>query len=138
MVDGNDNEWELNQLLFADNTVVVADSERKLCQLVTEFGRVRERRKLRVNVGKSNVMRCTRNEDGARLNVMLNAEVLEEVDQFKYLDSVIAANGGVEADVRHRVNEGCKVLGPLKGVMKNRGLGMNVKKVCMRKGLCRL
>ena len=109
LVDGNENEWELNQLLFADDTVVVADSERKLCQLVTEFGRVCERRKLRVNVGKSKVMRCTRSEDGARLNVMLNGEALEEVDQFKYLGSVIAANGGVEADVRHRVNEGCWV-----------------------------
>ena len=59
LADGNDNEWELNQLLFADDTVVVADSERKLCQLVTKFGRVCERRKLRVNVGKSKVMRCT-------------------------------------------------------------------------------
>ena len=74
-------------------------------------------------------MGCTRNEDGARLNVMLNGEVLEEGDQFKYLD----ANGGVEADVRHRVNEGCKVLGALKGVMKNKGLGMNVKKVLYEK-----
>ena len=27
LVDGNDNESELNQLLFADDTVVVADSE---------------------------------------------------------------------------------------------------------------
>ena len=90
---------------------------------MTEFGRVCERRKLRVNVGKSKVMRCTRNEDGAsRLNVMLNGETLKEVDQFKYLSSVIAANGGVEADVHHRVNEGCKVLGALKGVMNNRGL----------------
>ena len=42
LVDGNENEWELNQLLFEDDTVVVADSERKLCQLVTEFGRVCE------------------------------------------------------------------------------------------------
>ena len=132
LVDGNDNEWKLNQLLFADDTVVVADSERNLCQLVTEFGRVCER-KLRVNVGKSKVMRCTRNEDGARLNVMLNGEALEEVDQSKYLGSVIAANGGVEADVRHRVNEGCKVLGALKGVMKNRGLGMNAKKALYEK-----
>ena len=41
----------------------------------------------------------------------------------------LIANGGVEADVRQRVKEGCKVLGALKGVMKNRGLGMNVKKV---------
>ena len=99
LVDGNDNEWEVNKLLFADDTVVVADSERKLWQLVTEFGRVCERRKLRVNVGKSKVMRCTRNEYGAKLNVMLNGEALEEVDEFKYLGSVIAANGRVEADV---------------------------------------
>ena len=33
-----------------------------------------------------------------------------ELNQFKYLGLAIAANGGVEADVRHRVNEGCKVL----------------------------
>ena len=133
LADGNDNEWKLNQLLFADDTVVVADSERKLCKLVTEFGRVCERRKLQVNVGKSKVVRCTRNEDGARLNVMLNGEALEEVDQFKYLGSVIAASGGVETDVHHRVNEGWKVLGALKRVMKNRRLGMNVKKVLYEK-----
>ena len=29
LVDGNDNEWELNQLLFVDDTVVVADSRGK-------------------------------------------------------------------------------------------------------------
>ena len=78
-------------------------------------------------------MTYTRNEDGARLNVMLNGEALEEVDQFKYLGSVIAANGGMEADVRHRVNEGCKVLGAMKGVMNNKRLGMNVKKVLFEK-----
>ena len=86
-----------------------------------------------MNVRKSKVMRCTRNEVGARLNVMLNGEALEEVDQFKYLGSVIAANGGVEADVCHRVNEGCKVLGALEGLMKSRGLGMNVKKALYEK-----
>ena len=38
----------------------MADSEEKLGRLVSEFGRVCERRKLRVNVGKSKVMRCSR------------------------------------------------------------------------------
>ena len=46
-------------------------------------GSLCERRKLRVNVGKSKVMRCRRNEDGARLNVMLNGEALEEVQIFR-------------------------------------------------------
>ena len=39
----------------------------------------------------------------------------------------------MEADARRRVNEGCTVLGALKGVMNNRGLGMNVKKVLYEK-----
>ena len=43
--------FEINQLLFADNTALVADSEEKLHRLVSEFGRVCDRRKLRVNLG---------------------------------------------------------------------------------------
>ena len=53
----NGGRFEINQLLFADDTALVADSEEKLCRLVSEFGRVCERRKLRVNVGKSKVKR---------------------------------------------------------------------------------
>ena len=34
--------------------------------------------------------------------------------------SVVAANGRVEAGVCHRVKEGCKALGAMKGVMKCR------------------
>ena len=56
----NGGRFEINQLLFADDTALVAFSEEKLCRLVSECGRACERRKLRVNVGKSNVMRCSR------------------------------------------------------------------------------
>ena len=51
--NANGGSFEINQLLFADESALVADSEEKLCRLLTEFGRVCERRKLRVNVGKS-------------------------------------------------------------------------------------
>ena len=42
----NGGRFEINQLLFADDTALVADSEEKLCRLMSEFGRVCERRKL--------------------------------------------------------------------------------------------
>ena len=48
--------FEVNQLLLADDTALVADSKEKLCRLVREFCRECER-KLRINVGKSKVMR---------------------------------------------------------------------------------
>ena len=121
-------EWSLKQLLFADDTALVADTEEKLGQLVEEFGRVCRRRKLRVNVGKSKVMRCTRELGGRRLNIGLDGEQLEEVDCFKYLGSSIAANGRVESEVKARVNEVGKVLGGLKQMFGCRSLRMNVKK----------
>ena len=59
MLSANGNRFEINQLLFADDTAIVAGSEEKLCRLVSEFGKLCERRTLRVNVGKSKVMRCS-------------------------------------------------------------------------------
>ena len=60
LLSANGGRFEINQLLFADDTAVAADPEEKLCRFVSEFSRVCERKKLRVNVGKSNVMRCSR------------------------------------------------------------------------------
>ena len=53
----NGGRFEINQLLFADDTALVADPKEKLYRLVIEFRRVCNRRKLRVNVRKSKVMR---------------------------------------------------------------------------------
>ena len=53
LLSANAGRFEINQLLFADDTALVADSNETLCRLVGEFGRVCERRKFRVNVGKS-------------------------------------------------------------------------------------
>ena len=85
LLSANGGRFEINQLLFADDAALVADSVEKLCRSVSEFGRVCERRKLRVNVGKSKVMRCTRYGNLDRMHVILNSEPLEEVDCSKYL-----------------------------------------------------
>ena len=50
LLSANGCRFEINRLLFADDTALVADSEEK-CRLVSEFGRVCERNKLTVNVG---------------------------------------------------------------------------------------
>ena len=56
LLSANGGRFEINQLLFANYTALVTDSGEKLCRLVSKFGRVCERRKLRVNVGKSKIL----------------------------------------------------------------------------------
>ena len=52
---------------------------------------------------------------------------------FKYLWSQLAADGGWETDVVHRINEGYRAWGALKSV-NNRGLRINAKK-CLYEGV---
>ena len=72
MQSANGGRYEINQLLFTNDTALVADSEEKFCRSVSEFGRVCKQTKLRVNVGKSKVLRCSRYGDGGRMHVILN------------------------------------------------------------------
>ena len=67
--------------------------------------------------------------------MILNGELLEEVDDcFKYLGLQVAADGGYERDVVHRMNEGYRARGVLKSVLSNRGLGIKAKK-CLYEGV---
>ena len=71
------DRFETDQLLFVEDTALVADSEEKLCRLVSEFGRVRERRKLRVNVTERKVLRRSKYGNVGRRNVRLNSVPLD-------------------------------------------------------------
>ena len=75
-------------------------------------------------IGQSKVMRCSRYGNRGRMHVILNGEPLEEVDCFKYLGSQVAADGGCEMDVVHRMNEEYIAWGVLKRVLSNSGFGI--------------
>ena len=48
--------------------------------------------------------------------------------------SQVAADGGCERDMVHRMNEGYSAWGALKSVLSNRGLGIKTKK-CLYEGV---
>ncbi len=58
----NECDWTVVSRLFADDTVLLADSVRELQNMVDKFYRVCVRRKLRVNAVKSKVMVFDREE----------------------------------------------------------------------------
>ena len=62
-------------MLIADNTVLVADSKKKLEKLVDEFGRVCRRGKLKLSVTKSNVMQSTRDGSVGEMNIKIDGLV---------------------------------------------------------------
>ena len=135
--------WSVVTCLFADDTVLLAESERELQRVVDEFYSVCVRRKLRVNGGKSKVMVFERREVevvdfsnpyrvsvpvAGRCEVELGGERMEEVKEFKYLGAVLCKHGEMEGEIRERAVKGRSVIGSLARVMKGRKVSMEVKR----------
>ena len=72
MVGDGEEKWEVIQLLFADDTVLVAESKKKSERLVEEFGKVCKRGKLKVNIAKSKIMRSARYGTVGEMNIMMD------------------------------------------------------------------
>ena len=69
------------------------------------------------------------------MHLILNGKALEEVGCFKYLGSQVAADGGCERDVVHKMNEVYRAcMGNAESVLSNRGLGIKAKK-CQYEGV---
>lgn len=76
---GDDESWELFQLLLPDDRALVADIKIKLHPLVTEFCRICDQSDLQVDVGKRKILKCTREDLDGRMEGELNDNVQEEM-----------------------------------------------------------
>ncbi len=52
--------------------------------------------------------------------IILNGEELKEVNEFKYLGSVMCKHGGTEGETRERALQGRKVVGSLRHIMNGK------------------
>ena len=76
LLNVNCGRYEVTLQLFAHDTALVADSDGKLCRVVSEFGRACESRKLRVEVGNSKHIRYSRYGNGGQLHAIPNGKPL--------------------------------------------------------------
>ena len=76
LLNVNCGRYEVTLQLFADDTALVADSDVKLCRVVSEFGRICESRKLKAEVGKSKLIRCSRYGNGGQMHAIPNGKPL--------------------------------------------------------------
>lgn len=55
----NGSNWEVSVLLFADNTLLIADSKEKLRDFVNQFENICQEKGLKINPAKSKVMKIS-------------------------------------------------------------------------------
>ena len=120
-------EDELWELLFADDLVIVADTEEELQQRFLTWRDSLERRGMKVNTRKTEVMVSSRegNED---INITAeDGQVIEQTREFKYLGSILTEEGGTEKAVRQRIKVVWQKWREVSGVILDRRMPLKLR-----------
>ncbi len=119
------------ELLFADHAAAVSVDRNTMERVAVELKKVTRAWGLTLSVRKTKLLvaGALGTEDEAR-PIMLEGGEVECVTNFKYLGSVLEANGGVGMEVRKRIAKTARAFGALKGpIFNNSNLSYKTKRM---------
>ena len=99
---GENSEWEdLFVLLYADDTVILAESEDQLQKAITGMYNYCKKWQLRVNIKKSKVMVFSRGVIRKKPKIMYNNNLLDVCNEFVYLGIKLNCNGSLKKGLEY-------------------------------------
>ena len=118
----------LNNIRYADDTVLVADSEDKLQRLVQALVQASGERGLKMNTSKTKVMIISKGNEGTRTHINVNGEELEQVSRYKYLGSVVTEDGRCLEEIKTRIAIAKTSFNRIKSLVTNRSISIGLRK----------
>ena len=94
---------EINNLRYADDTVIIAETDEELQQLIDIVVRESEHRGLYLNWSKSFIMVFSKFTVIPTCNITIHDTSLEQVNSFIYLGNMFTSDGRCVQDVRLRI-----------------------------------
>ena len=108
----NEN-WKLRPiyaqaLLFADDILLIADTEQKLQNMITEWARYIESKGMALNPYRSKVpvmVVAKQQSAGRTVNISCKEAEFQLVSQYSYLGAIISSDGRIDNEIMNRVQK---------------------------------
>ena len=119
----------VNSIRYADDTVLVADSEEKLQELVLALRTACAARGLHINLGqgKTEVMGITKRAEDLVVNIGLDGRHITQVQSYKYLGVMVTDDGRCGTEVRKRIGMAKTSFNNMRKVLTNMNLSMKIR-----------
>ena len=119
----------INNLRYADDTTLMAESEEELKSLVMKVKEEREKVGLNLNIQKTKIM-----ASGPITSWQIDGETMETVSDFILGGSKITADGDCSHEIKRCLLLGRKVMTNLDSILKSRDITLPTK-VCLVKAM---
>ena len=119
----------INNLRYADDITLMAESEEELKGLLMEAKEESVKVGLKLNIQKTKIM-----ASGPITSWQIDGETLETVADFIFFGSRITADGDCSHEIKRRLLLGRKVMINLDNILKSRDITLSTK-VCLVKAM---
>jgi len=119
----------INNLTYADDTTLMAESEKELKSLLMKLKEESEKVGLKLNIQKTKIMASS-----SITSWEIDGETVETVSDFIFGGSKITADGDCSHEIKRRLLFGRKVMTNLDSILKSRDITLPTK-VCLVKAM---
>ena len=119
----------INNLRYADDTTLRAESEDELKRLLMKVKEDSEKVGLELNIQKTKIM-----ASGPIISWQIDGQTINKVMDFIFLDSKITADGDCSHDIQRHLLLERKAMTHLDSILKSRDITLPIK-VCLVKAL---
>ena len=112
----------INNLRYADDTTLMAESEEELKSLLMKVKMESEKLGLKLNIQKTKIM-----ASGPTTSWEIDGETVETVSDFIFLGSKITADGDCSHEIKRRLLVGRRVMTNLDSIFKSRDITLPTK-----------
>ena len=119
----------VNNLRYADDTVLLAESEEELQELVNAVNEGSRKFGLEMNTKKTKTMIIRRDvKDGSRVDIKVDGVSLEQVESYQYLGQLMTEDGRCEVEIKRRIGIAKTNFLKMKNVLTTKNLSMKTRK----------
>ena len=118
----------LNNIRYADDTVLIATSEIQLQKIVDKVVVESEAKGMEVNITKTECMVIQKDpKNDNTCNIMIHGEQLKNVESFKYLGSLVTTDGRCNKDIRSRIAQAKQAFMDLRNILRNKQMSFGIR-----------
>ncbi|GFN84614.1 retrovirus-related pol polyprotein line-1 [Plakobranchus ocellatus] len=121
------NGENLNNLRYADDTVLIAESGKQLQKLLNTVVLESERMGLSLNVKKTECMVISKKPSNPKCNLVRKGEKITQVTKFKYLGYLITSDGICTSEISKRIAMAKDTFQKMTTILANRIISMTTK-----------
>ena len=118
----------INNVRYADDTALVADSVEKLQELVSAVRTASEEKGLRINIEKTECMVVTKPNERPDCSIRIQQELVKQVEQFKYLGSTLTADGRCTKEINTRIGIAKTAFRKMANLITNSRISIDTRK----------